>query len=86
MTELIFGVIIVSLLAGFMFFIREEKRERAKLINALIAKTAQDAVNLGLTDKLAPLKPQEEKAPDMVPLDQLTEEEFDNHISQELNV
>lgn len=86
MIELVSALTNIALLVAFVFFVREEKKERAKLINALIAKTPEQARDLTLADKVTPLKPQPDLPSEFVPIDQLTDEEFDAHIQQELDV
>jgi len=63
-----------------------DKENQAKLINAVVAKNSVELRDLGMVDKLRPLssEPQPEVAPDVVPMDQLSEEEFDAHIQQTL--
>ena len=68
---------IVALLVGLMAW-REYnyRKENAKLINALISKTAQEARDLELADKTTiKIKPNKTKE-DLVPVDQLTEDEW----------
>jgi hypothetical protein len=83
MIELVFGLIIIALLAAFVLYVKESNAEKAKLINALVAKSPEQFRDLNLADKVAPLKP-DVKPPDIIPLDQMTDEEFDNHIAQQL--
>lgn len=62
-----------------------DKETVAKLVNAVIAKNASEARDLGLTDKVGkiPAEPQG-TGPDLVPLDELSDEEFDKHIGNQL--
>lgn len=75
MSELILiGVILI--LAGLLGWKEREARlERAKLINALIAKTAGEAASLDLADKTE-IKAEVPKPPDLVPVEDLSEDEF----------
>ena len=52
------------------------RRERAKFINALIAKTTEQFRDLELTDKVKPIKPPEKVEPTLIPESDLTDEEF----------
>lgn len=58
--------------------------ERNKYINAIIAKKAEDLRDLTLADKVAPLKPEMQKPPDLVPENQVSDEDFDLSIQQQL--
>ncbi len=85
MTELILAGIIVVLLGGFGWFVREQNRERSKLINAILAKDSQEYVNRTLADSTQVLKPEVNPTdPDLLPMDQLSEEDFDKHIQATL--
>ena len=53
----------------------EANKERFKFINALIAKTAEEAANLSAIDN-ARIKIEKPVPIDMVPLDEATDEEF----------
>lgn len=78
--------IVIGLMIGLMaYMMRLHKEEKVKLINALIAKTPQQAVDLTMADRLSVTVPKEEKPPDLVPLDQLSEEDFDRHIEEALH-
>ena len=69
------GIVIV--LAGLMAW-REYnyRKENAKLINALISKTAQEARDLELADKTTIKIKQNKTKEDLVPVDQLTDKEW----------
>ena len=67
---------VIGLLSGLLIWEKYEgRKERNKLVNALIAKNAQDMVNLDLADKTE-IKAQVPDKPEFVPLDDLTNEEF----------
>lgn len=84
MIELILAGIIIALLLGFGWYVREQEREKSKLINAILAKNPQEFNDLNLTDKLKPQKPQVEKPPDLVSTEDMTDEEFDKQIAKEI--
>ncbi len=84
MIEIVFGFIILGLLAAFILYVKESNAEKAKLINALIAKSPEQFRDLNLADKVEPLKPEPQRPSDLVPVDQMTEEEFDEHIKSQL--
>lgn len=84
MTEVIFGVIVISLLLGFALYVVETNKEKAKLINALIAKTPEQMRDLNLADKVKSITPPPASSPDLVPLETLSEDDFEEHIKKEL--
>jgi hypothetical protein len=86
MTEIIFAIIIIALLVGFGWYIREQERKISKLINALLAKDSQEYVNRTLAENTQ-IKPEVNgpQDPDLIPMDQLSEEGFDSHIQAMLN-
>lgn len=84
-TELIFGVIILVLLGGFSWYVREQERFKSKLINAILAKDSNEFRDLELTDKVKPIKPPVQTPPDFIPESELTDEEFSKLHNIELN-
>lgn len=86
MIDLILTGIIIALIVGFGWHMRESAKAQNKLINALLSKTPQDLTNLTLADHTT-IKPEVTKAdPDLVPTDQMTDDEFMDHIhAQNLN-
>ena len=84
MIEIAFTIIIVTLIIAFALYVKESNGEKAKLINALIAKTPEQARDLTLADKVRIEVPQSETPPDIVPLDSLSDEEFDEHVQQQI--
>mgnify|MGYP001587815384 CR=1 FL=1 len=72
---LLLGVIL--LLCGLLGWKEREARlERSKLINALLAKNAQDMVNLDLADKTE-IKAQVPQTPYLSPIENVSQEEFE---------
>lgn len=61
-----------------------DKENTAKLINALISKTAREAQELGMTDRIGVFKhnqqQDEEKDPDLIPVEQLPQDEWEKHV------
>lgn len=83
---LLFGTNIL-LIGSFGWYIHQTNKEKAKLINALIAKKPEDMVHMTLADQTT-IKPEvgsDIKDSDLVPMEQLSDEEFDNHIAKQLN-
>lgn len=76
-----------AVLAGVIFILcgllgwkeRENRLEKNKLINALLAKNAQDMVNLDLADKTQ-IKTQVEKESDLVSTDSLSQEDWEKAV------
>ncbi len=78
---LLFAIIVV-LLGGFGWYVREQEQVKTKLINAILAKDSQEYVSRTLADNTT-IKPEinGDQKSDLIPMDRLTEEEFDNHIA-----
>lgn len=78
MEAILLGVIIV--LAGLLGWEKRENRlERSKLTNALLAKNAQEMVNLDLADKTQ-IKTEVPKQSDFVPQENLSQEDWEKAI------
>ena len=75
MTELILFLVIATLtvLIGWMDY--NNRKERKSYLNALIAKNADEAVQLELAGNTK-IEAKQDKPDDIVPLDSLTDEEF----------
>ena len=68
-------VIVALAQSGLLWYVlNSQKEERAKLINALISKNPQDMVELQAIDKPRPTF--QEKEETMVPLEDLSDEDF----------
>ena len=77
---ILIGVILI--LCGLLGWDRREGRiERNKLINAILAKNAQELVNLEMADKTK-IKVEVPKQPDEIPLDSLSQKEWEDAIKQ----
>jgi len=76
MTEAIHAGIIVILFGMLVWEKRENKKERERFTNALIAKTPEQFRDLELTSKVKPITPEPQKPPDLVPEGDLTDDEF----------
>mgnify|MGYP001604639386 CR=1 FL=1 len=79
---IILGITNVATLAAFAFYIYLESKEKAKTINALIAKNSQEYLNHEMTDKTEKIKvtPTTDLREDLTTLSDLTDEEFDKNI------
>lgn len=80
MTELTFGIIIIAILVGFGWYIREQNRERSKLINAILAKDSQEYVNRTLAENTKIVPEINAKDPDLIPVDELNDDQWEAHI------
>lgn len=85
MTDFIFAFIILALLGCFAWYVREQGKERSKLLNALLAKDSQDYVNRTLAENTT-IKPEVNGNTnlDLMPFDQLSDDQFDEHIQATL--
>lgn len=77
MTELILLAVIIVLcvLIGVKEYFAT--KERNKFINAITSKNAGEQAMLDMGDKV---KPEPSKPPDLIPLDNLTDEEYKKYI------
>jgi hypothetical protein len=69
-------VLVIAVLSGLIGWQDyNNRKERSKLINALIARTPEQLRDLDFVDKVSvdTVKP---TAPDLVPVDQLSDEQF----------
>ena len=71
MIEIVLTSVILILCGLLGWKEREGRLERNKLINAILAKNAQEMVNLDLTDKTAIKAQIPQKEPDFVPQENL---------------
>ncbi len=82
--EIMLGLVSIALIVGFILYVKESNKEKAKLINALIAKNPEQLRDLDLADKVVLPKPSVNPTPELIPEDQLSEEDFDQVIKQQL--
>lgn len=75
-------LVIIALCALLAWKERENRLERAKMLNAIIAKTPEDAVNLNIADKTEVVVNEPPKE-DYLPLDDLTDEELQAKLIEE---
>lgn len=77
------GVIIaLVVLIGWQEY--QNRKERNKLINALMAKDAKELADLEFNERIKP-QPTIEKPPDLVPVDQLSDKDFEKYVEKETN-
>jgi len=76
------GVIIAQYVFHYLT-VKESNKEKTKLIHALISKNAEQMRDLELTEKVAPIKPMMETAPDLVEERELSDEDFEKALTRE---
>ena len=81
----ILGVTNITTLVVLAVYIYLENKEKAKTINALIAKNSQEYLNHELSDKMDKIevKPQPDLRADMEELKDLSDDDFTKHIVNE---
>lgn len=80
-TEVILLLVIVGLGALLGWKEREGRLERNKLINALLAKNAQEMVNLDLVDKTEIKAQTPQQEPDFIPPENLSQKDWEKAIN-----
>jgi len=76
-------IVCLAIIVYHWFSLKEEKEEKRRLINALIARNAREAAELEMADKLSVnvQKPETEKEQDdLIEVAKLSEEDFEEHI------
>jgi hypothetical protein len=82
--EIILGFVIACLV-GLLFYEKEaHAKERRDLVNAIIAKTPDQLSNLRMSEKVKPVKPSINVAPDLVAERDLSDDEFKKYIKREV--
>lgn len=79
MSEIILSLVIVALLIYIALKERLVSQERSKLVNAIIAKNAQEAIGLATADSA---KPQPPKPPELIPSDSLTDDQWEKVVAE----
>jgi predicted negative regulator of RcsB-dependent stress response len=75
-------LVIVALIGLIGWQEWNNRKERAKLMNAIVGKNAQEIATLDLADK-TDIKAKTENKPDIVPMDNLSEDDFDKIIKKQ---
>lgn len=81
-------VLVIFGLCGLIGFLEyENRKERAKLVNAIMAKNNQEMVNLTLADHTK-VEPVRSSTPpdDLIPTDELSDEMFEKMIAEQNRV
>lgn len=85
MIYLVFGVVCLALIAVIGFQDYTNRLDRQKLINALIARSADDLARLQVADQTKINVTQETKPPDLIPTESMTDDQWDNYIDEQIN-
>jgi hypothetical protein len=82
MSEFILFLVIAALATLLGWDRHENRKEREKLINTIISRTAQDLANLELAEKVKEIDPNPPATtdPDLINIADLTDEEFQKQI------
>lgn len=74
---IILGILNLILIAGHFLYVKETNKEKAKLINAIISRSATELRDLELTEKVKPIQTAVISAePSLIPEAELSDEEF----------
>ena len=84
MTEIIFGSIILALIGVILYDKHENKKERSKLINAILSKTPEQFRDLELADKVKPIETPKKAEPEFVAESEITDKQFQEMIKKEV--
>ena len=78
----ILGITNIGTLIIFGLYIYLENKEKAKTINALIAKNSQEYLNHEMADKIEQVKPEPpiEMPPEYTEISSLSDDEFDEKV------
>ena len=85
MIDIILVIVIAFLLGLLGFVLYEDRKERATLINSVIAKNTQELVNLKLADSTKVVAQKAEQS-DLIPTDEMTPDQFQTMIEHENRV
>lgn len=82
MINILFTIIILSLIAFLSFREYANAKERKQLIHAIMAKNLNEKLEADIIADEKPIKP--EKPSDLVPAQDLSDEDFDKMIERQL--
>lgn len=76
---------VITALVGLLYYEkRENKKERAEFVNALIAKTSEQYRDLKLTEKVKPIEQPTQTEPDLIPESDISDKQFKEMIQKEI--
>ena len=82
--EMILGLVILAQFGLLTWQEYNNRKERAKFINALIAKSTVEFRDLELTEKVEPIKPSVNKEPEFVHESEIPQAQFEELIKREV--
>lgn len=83
MIDIVLLAVISALVTLVAYKDKVAKEERDKLVNALLAKNAQELRDLQIADKVK-VEPTQPEKPDLIPTDTLTDEEWEQKIANDI--
>ena len=84
-TEIILGLVILAQFGVIGWLEYNNRKERAKFINALVAKTTNEFRDLELTEKVEPIKPPViNKEPEFIHESEIPQNKFEELIKKEV--
>lgn len=83
MTELVLLAVILGLIGVILYQEYSNRLDRSKLVNALIARSANDLRDLQVADQTKIQIRQENKPAEFVSTDQMSSEEWDKYIEDQ---
>lgn len=84
MIEIILGLVILAQFGFLAWQEHNNRKERAKFINALMAKTSEQFRDLELTEKVEPIKPSVRTEPEFTPESEIPQDKFEELIKREV--
>lgn len=82
MIEIILGLVIAVLCGLLAWEKYESRKERQKMIQAIMSKSAEDMVNFEMAEKVEKIKPTPEPS-SLVPEAEMTDAEFEKYVVNE---
>ena len=82
--EIILGLVIIAQFGLLAWQEYNNRKERAKFINALMAKTSEQFRDLELTEKVEPIKPSVRTEPEFIPESEIPQDKFEELIKKEV--
>ena len=82
MTEIILGLIVLSLLVYHAWYVRETNKKQKEMIKAIMSKNLQEYEASEIIEKATN---EEVKPPDEQPMGELDQKDFDKFIDKQVN-
>lgn len=84
METISFLIIVLALIGGHFWYVREKNKEVSKLVNALVSRTPEQFRDLELTEKVKPIETPKVEPPDLIPESDVSDEKFAELIDREI--